>query len=265
MSFKENLLKKIKIDQLSVQVADSLGPSESGRKLDKESMRNLLKMAPYNVRRERDLELYIKKNGESNKQQILVLDNDLTIYTTTVSDVALRKSPTVKEMINIRNAIKILNDSDVVKSKKETSLHTIQKECIEQLDLDYSEYDIEKIQKDGQQALEIGDSNGVMETLTLFQELLNLSLAPKAFKIAGIEMIGKLSEGKVDELYFGPFILYNSHNNEIKLILKKIGSRDKVGIDYIHQVVNGQEKPDMEGYKVFEFLKDSVMGRNELS
>ncbi len=265
MSFKENLLKKIKIDKLSDQVAASLGPPESGQKLDKGIMRNLLNMAPYKVRQERDLELYVKENGEPNKKQILVLDNDLAIYMTDIKDVVLRKSPTVKEMISIRNVIKILNDSDVVKSKKETSLRIVQKECIEQLDLEYSEQDIEDINRDGQQSLETGDTQGITETMTLFQELLKLSPAPKVFRIANVEMIGKLTEGKRDELYFGPIILYNILNNELKLILKKIESHNKEEIDYLHLVVKGQEKPDVEGYKVFEFLKDGLLGRNELS
>jgi hypothetical protein len=79
------------------------------------------------------------------KTRILVLDNDLTIYHTTVEDVVLRKSPTVKEMVSIRNAIKILNDKDVVISKKEASLKTIRDICIDQLDLHYTAADIDGI------------------------------------------------------------------------------------------------------------------------
>ena len=163
MSFKKNLLKKIKIDTLSDKLAAGLGPPDSGRRLDKQVMRTLLQMAPYKQHQERDLEMYIKENGDRNKKQILVLDNDLAIYDTDIADVALRKSPTVKEMISIRNVVKILSDSDVVKSKKEASLRTVQKECIEQLDLDYSESDIEEIKTEGRQSLETGDIPGVRE------------------------------------------------------------------------------------------------------
>ena len=79
MSFKENLFKKIQIDQLSRKVIDSIGPPESGRKVDKDAMRSLLEMSPYAHQKKRDLDLYIEKSddGPSN---ILVLDNELPIY-----------------------------------------------------------------------------------------------------------------------------------------------------------------------------------------
>ena len=53
------------------------------------------------------LDLYIK-DIDAEKTRILVLDNDLAIYNTSVYDVAMRKSPTVKEMMNPFNVVKIL-------------------------------------------------------------------------------------------------------------------------------------------------------------
>ena len=47
MSYKENLLTKIKIDKLANTVIASIGPAESGRKVDKDAMRTLLEMSPY--------------------------------------------------------------------------------------------------------------------------------------------------------------------------------------------------------------------------
>jgi len=41
----------------------------------------------------RDLDLYVADTGTA-VQKILVLDNELPIYRTTVADVAMRKSPT---------------------------------------------------------------------------------------------------------------------------------------------------------------------------
>ena len=49
----------------------------------------------------------------------------------------MRKSPTIKEMISIRNAFKIINDKDVKISTKDESLKTIQKECIDLIDLSF--------------------------------------------------------------------------------------------------------------------------------
>jgi hypothetical protein len=47
MSFKENLLTKLRIDSLADKVMASIGPVENGSKVDKEAMRSLLEMSPY--------------------------------------------------------------------------------------------------------------------------------------------------------------------------------------------------------------------------
>ena len=109
MSFKENLLKKIEIDKMAQQVIVSMGPPDSGRRIDKTIMRNLLEMTDYSYKRKRDLDLYIE-DMDAEKTRILVLDNDLAIYHTSVYDVAMRKSPTEKEMMKPYNTVKILKD-----------------------------------------------------------------------------------------------------------------------------------------------------------
>ena len=113
MSFKKNLLKKIEINRMAENILNSIGPSGSERKVDKETMRRLLEMSDYQYRRVRDVDLYIQKS-DTGLDKILVLDNELAIYRTTPEDVALRKSPRVKEIMNIRNIFKIMNDKDVV-------------------------------------------------------------------------------------------------------------------------------------------------------
>ena len=59
MTFRENLLKKIKIDKISEQVIASIGTPDSGKKIDGEAMRDLLEIKPYKLKRERDLDLFI--------------------------------------------------------------------------------------------------------------------------------------------------------------------------------------------------------------
>lgn len=258
MSFKENLLKKIRIDKLADHIISTIGPIDSDKKVDKQAVRTLIEMGPYEMRKERDLELYIKKSGPEEIKHILVLDNDLSIYQTNVEDVALRKSPTVKEMVKIKNIIKILNDSDVVKSKKEESVKTIQKECIEQLNLDYTESDIEQIKYDGKSALDWKDQEGVIESLELFAELLNLSPPPKAFRIDNFKIFGKIHEGEQGEIIYGPIILYSLTQNELKLIDRKIGTHDKAGIEMFHQIAKGLEKSAKEKFEVFDHLSNAV-------
>jgi hypothetical protein len=259
MSFKENLLKKIKIDKLATKVLSSVGSVESGKKIDKQSMRTLLQMGPYSRQQERDLELYILEKDGSEKQQILVLDNALPIYHTYVDDVVLRKSPTVKEMISIRNAIKILNDKDVLVSRKPASIKTIQTQIIDLLDLSYAPSDIEGIAKDGVLSLEHEDSEGVIQTMTLFAELLGYSSSPKAFQIANYELMGPISKKSGGETVFGPVVIYGIIQNELKLFDESISNLAKERIEMLHKVAVGKENPSMEGGDVFTHLTKLVL------
>ncbi|MEA3279611.1 MAG: hypothetical protein U9Q38_03285 [Thermodesulfobacteriota bacterium] len=258
MSFKENLLKKIKIDKMTGVILNSIGPPDSSRRLDKKTMRSLLEIGSYQFIQERDLDLYILQENDDLKR-IFVLDNGLAIYNTTVEDVVLRKSPTVKEMLNLRNVIKILNDKDVVVSKREESVKTIQKECVNMLDLSYNESDIEEIEKDGAAALERGDADGVIETLTLFAELLGYKPPPKAMRTGDHHVIGALSKGKNNEDLFGPVVMYSLTYNLLKLIEEQLSSLDKGKIELMHQIAIGKEKASKEGHDVFRYLKEEVV------
>jgi len=148
MAFRENLLQKIRIDQLAGRVLATIGALGSEVKLDKEAMRQLLSLSPYSPQRVRDLDLYVEETDAPVKK-ILVLDNELPIYRTTVADVAMRKSPTVGEMAKIWNIIKILRDSDVKISRKADSLKAVQDESIARLDLSFNAEDINDIRRDG--------------------------------------------------------------------------------------------------------------------
>ncbi len=261
MSFKENLLKKIKIDRMSKIVLNSIGSIDSGKKIDKETMRELLEMGPYKFRQERDLDLYIKE-VDNDIDKILVLDNDLAIYKTTLEDVVMRKSPIIKEMISIRNAIKILNDKDVVISKKGESLRTVQNELIEMIDLSFNKSDIEEIEKDGLDALEKWDADGVSECLSMFAELLGYRSPPKAMKIVNHIVIGALTKKESGEVMFGPVFIYSITNNYLKLIDEQIGSLDKEKIELMHNIAVGKEAAPFEGPLVFQYLKEEVLKRN---
>ena len=178
MSFRENLLKKIRIKFLGRNILASMGSVDSGKRTDINAVRELLGMSPYTHHKERDLDLYVQKT-DGEKYRIIVLGNDLPMYLTTVADVAMRRSPTVKEMISIRNAIKILNDTDVVVKKGPETLETIQKECIDLLDLSYKKADLIAIAEDGAASLENAYQDGVIESLSLFGELLGFQHPPK--------------------------------------------------------------------------------------
>ncbi len=257
MGFKQELLKKIQIDRLTEKVLATIGPSGSEQKVDKGLFRVLLEMAEYRHQRERDLDLYLPPEG-SGMTHVLVLDNDLPFYKTTISDIAMRKSPTVKEMVNIRNAIKILNDGDVVVSKKADSVKTVRQECLSRLNLSFSADDVEVIAADGAGSLENGYADGVQECLDLFAELLGYQPAPKAFKADHHRIIGAVSQKETAEIVFGPIICYNLMHNRLFAVLSAIGSFDRIKMEGYQEVINGAEKPSLTGAEVFQFLKDAV-------
>ena len=258
MSFKENLLQKINIDKMAKQVVASIGPVESGRKVDKKIMRSLIEMASYTYKRKRDLDLFIE-DVDAEKTRILVLDNDLAIYNTSVYDVAMRKTPTVKEMMNPFNVIKILKDTDVVISKKEESVKTIQKECIDRLDLSYDESDIDEIVQDGTASLEREYADGVIESMDLFAEILGYTAPPKPFRIAHHKIVGALTKKESGEDMFGPMVLYSIIHNTIKLIDQQIGISDREKIEFVQQVAAGKEQAFFEGSLVFQYLKKTAL------
>jgi hypothetical protein len=258
MSFKQELLKKIQIDQLTEKVLFTVGPPESEKKVDRGLFKLLLEMAGYRYLKERDLDIYLPEEG-SGRSHILVLDNDLPFYNTTVADIALRKSPTVKEMINIRNAIKILNDKDVVVSKKADSVKTVHNECIARLYLSFSAADIDGIAADGAASLKNGYAEGVQEALNLFAELLGLKPAPKAFMSDHHQIMGGITLKDSGETVFGPIVCYSLMHNRLFALTYPVAVFDLAAMERYQEMVAGTENPPLAGPDVFQFLKDTVM------
>jgi len=258
MSFKDNLLKKIKIDQLSRKVLASIGTAESGLKIDKDTMRSLLEMSPYQYQKERDLDLYIQK-GDGERSRILVLDNELPIYDTTVEDVLIRKSPYTKEMLSIKNIVKILKDSDVKISRKKASLESVQKQSIDTLDLTYNAADIEAIAKEGANSLENGYFDGILESLSLLADLLGYQPPPKAFRIRHHEIFGALTEKQSGEFVYGPAAVLSRIDNLLVMFEGTMSSLDKGKIALFQKIAQGEEKTPIEGAEVFQYLKGAVI------
>jgi len=175
--------------------------------------------------------------------------------------VAMRKSPTVKEMMNPFNVIKILKDTDVVISKKEESVKTIQKECIDRLDLSYNESDLDEIVKDGTASLEREYADGVIESMDLFAEILGYSAPPKPLRITHHKIVGALTQKQSGEVFFGPMVLYSIIHNSLKSIETQTGSFDREKIELIQKVASGKEPASFEGPLVFEYLKKTALLR----
>ena len=258
MGFKETLLLKIEIDRLARKVTNSLGSGTGGSKVDKDSMRRLLELAGYTHQRRRQMDLY-RKDTENGKGLVLVLDNDLTIYETTEDDVVMRKNPFIKEMVSIRNIIKILNDKDVVISRKVDSIQRIQKECLKKIDLSFSDSDIAEITHQGLVSLSSAYVDGIRESLAMFAELLEYRPPPSKFKLRHCEVTGALHAADSGESVYGPAVIFSLIDNQVKLIDRAISTDDVDEMGFYQKVGAGDEKAPLEGNEVFHFLEQSVL------
>ena len=258
MDFRANLLQKIAIDELADGVISSLAGPDSGLKFDKIGMRRLLEMGPYRHQRERDLDLYIQEGGPLSGV-ILVLDNGLALYETTVEDVVMRKSPTVKEMVSIRNAIKILNDKDVVRARKSETVDLVRQVLLGQLDLTYTPQDIEDLALAGRSALESQYGPGVEESLRLFAEILDLRPLPNPFRVAHHDTLGRKLPPPPGGFAAAPVVVYNRIENSLKLLEGPLDTRDLKEMERYQQMLEGQAEPDLAGGEVFQWLKQRVL------
>lgn len=260
MSFKDNLRKKLEIIALVNRIKASMGPPDSGRRIDKDLVRKLMALSGYERIVARDMELYRLPPLE-DEPRLLVLDNDLPIYRTSVDDVVLRKSPVVKEMLNIRNVIKILSDADVVVSKKDLSLNTLQEELVAGLDLRFTAEDIEDLVYDGRSALENKYAEGVQETLKLLANLLGYVPAPRALRVMH-HVIWGTAGGRVRPPQFGPMVLYDPMHGTLKQIQQPIDLSDPDDLARYEAVVSGTTSADHMGEDVFKVLGESILANH---
>jgi hypothetical protein len=262
MSFKENLLRKIEIDRLASQVTASCGSTESRHPIDKEAMRRLLEMSPYQYQRERDLDLYVK-TVEGDLKMILVLDNELPIFRSTIKDVVVRRSPRTLELWRIRTIRNILVDSDIKVSVRGKSVEAVWRDAIEQLDLSYTDTDIEKLAIDGMAWLEGRDAGGVERTLTMFAALLGYCKPPRYFGLDHTVCYGSPGSGPDKDATFGPMALYRPANNTLIWLDKSFSRSDQQQTEFLRAVASGESSVTTTGDAVFRKLKTLVLERPE--
>ena len=258
MAYKDNLLKKLAIERQVHTLGDGLAAVASGRRIDMAVLEQLMAHFPWTRRRERDLDFFLEADGPE-KTRILVLDNDLAIYHTTVADMVLRKSPSLKEMLNIRNAIKILNDKDVVVSKKQASLETIEDICIGRLDLHFSAADIDELAREGVAALENRYLPGVQESLMLFADLLGLTPAPPAFALEHHDSYGQAGRTPGGETAFGPLVIFSRIHNSLAWLACTLGSQEPERLERLKAVAAGEAPAEAYGPAVFELMRSRVL------
>ena len=218
-------------------------------------MRRLLDLAGWQVRRERDLELYLPPDAPESA--VLVLDNDLPWYRTTVEDVVLRKSPLIKEMISFRNIRRILNDADVVVRKKADTVAAIQAAAITGLDLSHSPEDIAAMALDGAASLESRYAEGVTEALELFAEILGYTTPPVPFTAAHHHLRGRVAKTE-GGTRCGPMTLYSLAYNHLSYIDRSLSAADDADVSYFEQIVQNKARAAADGIAVFKALEAAV-------
>jgi len=263
MSFKENLKRKMLIDSLIRTAFQSVGAPGVHRKVDKETIRKLLSLSPFVLEKRRDLNLYFRQL-ESGLGEILVLDNELPLYgKTSLDDVTLRRSPELKEMVNIRNIFKILKDSDILMCKGREALRYVQDRALELLDLRYKPQDIAEIADEGLEAFARADAEAVMETLDLFVEILGYEPVPAEVLVNDYIMYGACQKDEKGRQLWVPIVMYNDKTNILRVIKRPMASADPVERDMIAGVALGEIEADAENFAVFPFLKEEVLKRKQ--
>ena len=258
MAFKDNLLQKIRIDALAARVLAGIGPEGGEARLDRAAMRELLSLSPYAPHRERDLELFVNATGAA-PPRVLVLDNELPLYRTSVQDVAMRKSPEVREMVNLGNIVRILRDSDVKVSRKADSLRAVQAESIARLDLSFDAEDINAIRREGIASIESRYAEGVNEALALFAELLGYRVPPRPFALPHCTVYAALYRTDRGEDVAGPAVAYDLRRHRLKLTEEPFGASQKENVERFHRFATGDGPAAAEGAAVFERLQELVL------
>ena len=261
MSLKENLQKKIKIERLTKKIQSSMREIPGKRHLDKEAVSELLAMTDFGKTRTRDLTLYVRPIQEELKE-VLVLDNELPIYHTTIADVAMRKTPHWKEMFSIGNIKKVLNDNDVIASKSSGSLDRVKQVALAQLDFSFSREDLEKMLRDAQISLDKGSLAGVQESLDLFSELLNFQSIRLEVQEPHIRLYARVKEKTEKALICEDLIVFDEKQVEVKLLQGDFSSASDSDLTRFLRCAHGELPADMKGEEVFQYLVETAMQMN---
>jgi len=253
VSFKENLKAKISLDRLVQAINSSIREGPSQRRVDKDLMRKLLAMSQFKQEKARDLELYVRI-GEAEQPEVLVLDNELAIYRTSIDDVALRKSPDWKEMFSISNIKKILNDKDVIASKGKESLKRVYNNVFSLLDLTYGQQDIAELVAEASRALEQQDMEQIQESFDLFFELLRYQAVNLSFVPGDTQTFARVKGNGMPQTAFEDLLLFKEEGFWLGLLRGTFSPQQPASQERILACARRDESADFEGAEVFDYL-----------
>jgi hypothetical protein len=255
MSFRKNLKGKIKLDRLLQKLVATIREPPGKRWVDKVLTQELLEMTDLEYKKVRDLHLYIR-SLEGAIIEVLVLDNELPIYHTTVDDVALRKSPYWQQIFSIRNIRKIMNDQDVVISKGKQSLKRLHANALALLDLSYTRDDLALLLEDARRGLEQKSIAEIQESLDLFFTLLDFQAVSLGMLEQELQLFArpKANGGAVPA--FEHLVLFNEENLSLGLKKGAFSPQNDSDLAWVLKCARGEEHPDLQGIDVFVFLAE---------
>jgi hypothetical protein len=253
MPLKENLKAQIKIKRIFQSLVSTIKEPPGNWWLDKVLTRELLDMTDFEHEKVRHLNLYVRPL-EGRIMEVVVLDNELPIYHTTVADAALHKSPHWKEIFSIRNIRRIMNDQDVIASKGKESLKRIRDVALAILDLTYTEADLALLLKDARRALEQNSVARIQESLDLFLELLDFQPLFLEGLEPGLQSFARPRVSRSVIPAFEHLILFDEENLALSLKKGTFSPRNDSDLAGVMQYARGEEPSDLQGMDVFEFL-----------
>ncbi|RJR30766.1 MAG: hypothetical protein C4576_32770 [Desulfobacteraceae bacterium] len=253
MGFKENLKAKIHLDKLLHKTVHSLKEPPGEKRVDKELVREILGMTDFEYRNAANLHLYVRpiKDGI---MEILVLDNDLPIYHTTVDDVTLRKSPHWQDVFSIRNIKRIMYDQDIIASRGKESLKRVHAAAIERLDLTYTRADLDRLIAEARLGFERGSMTQIRESLDLFFELLSIKPVYLGLLEQDLEIFGRPVTYRGPSLSFEHPVILNEQTLTVELKRGVFSPEDMH--EWFARYAQRQAGADLKGIEVFEFLAD---------
>jgi len=258
MSFKENLKAKIRLDRLLQKLVSTIREPPGRWWLDKALTQELLDLTDLKHKKVSNLHLYIRPL-EGEIMEVLVFDNELPIYHTTVDDVVLRKSPYWQQMFSIRNVKKIMNHRDVLVSKGKESLNRIHANALALLDLTYSRDDLALLLEDARSGLERKSIEQIQESLDLFVDLLDFE--PLSFGVLEQDLQifagPKLNGGAVPT--FEHLILFDEENLSLGLKKGAFSTENDLDLAWVMQYAQGEKIADLKGIDVFKFLVELAL------
>jgi len=253
MSFKENLKAKIKLDRLLQKLVSTIREPPGKRWVDKVLAQDLLDMTDFEHKKVSDLQLYVRPL-DSEIMEVLVFDNELPIYHTTVADVALRKSPYWQQMFSIRNIKKIMNDRDVIISKGKESLKRLHANALALLDLSYTGDDLALLLEDARNGLERKSIGQIQESLDLFVDLLDFEPLLLDVLEGDLQVFARPGHKNGPVPAFEHLIIFDEETLSLGLKKGAFSPENDLDLAWVMQYVRGEKTADLQRIHVFEFF-----------